>query len=349
MYRVFATKNDVYEKRAELQYNVDIVTKLLNNDLITKKYLGNQVTSFGFKRQVFFDNTFDSLLVKARGLFIYDDGQICARSFDKFFNVYVDYKWKKCDEFEYSDCPLESLKDKLKFPLKVYRKENGYLGILSYNKITDDYFVASKSTTEGDFAQWFRDQISYFFSSKLKEFLKTENVSLIFEVIDMEHDGGHMIDYGPHCKTLTLIGAFENKFDAKIYNWGALEAICDKYFHCESGHTLYNKTWATDIESFEELESFINKYESYDCEKLEGFVFHDVNGFMFKYKTKYYRDWKQARKALELILQNKQVKAENYELKEFVTWALENKQLLIDKGCNTIIKARNLFNETKGV
>ena len=165
----------------------------------------------------------------------------------------------------------------------------------------------------------------------------------------MEHDGGHMIDYGPHCKTLTLIGAFENKFDAKIYNWGALEAICDKYFHCESGHTLYNKTWATDIESFEELESFINKYESYDCEKLEGFVFHDVNGFMFKYKTKYYRDWKQARKALELILQNKQVKAENYELKEFVTWALENKQLLIDKGCNTIIKARNLFNETKGV
>ena len=34
-----------------------------------------------------------------------------------------------------------SVKDKLKFPLKVYRKENGYLGILSYNKILSNKLI----------------------------------------------------------------------------------------------------------------------------------------------------------------------------------------------------------------
>lgn len=344
------TKNDVYEKRAELQYNVDIVTKLLNNDLITKKYLGNQVTSFGFKKQVFFDNTFDSLLIKARGLFIYDDGQICARSFDKFFNVFLDNKWRKCDEFEYSDCPIEALKDKLKFPLKVFVKENGYLGILSYSKITDDYFIASKSTTEGEYAQWFRNQISYFFNDQLKEFLKTENISLIFEVIDMEHDGGHMIDYGYNSKILYLIGAVENNFEGKFYDWEQLLAISDKYFSsANKDHKLMVKKYYQDLETFEELERLLKEYEKdEEYNNKEGFVIHDVSGFMFKYKTKYYRNWKEARKALELILQNKPVKPTSYQLSEFVIWAQNNRNLLLQNNCDTIIKARNLYNETIG-
>lgn len=344
------TKNKVFEKRAGLEYNVEIVSQLLNHDLITKKYLGNQVTSFGFKKQVFFDNSFDSFTAKARGLFIYDDGQICARSFDKFFNVYLDDKWKTDnDEYEFSDCPLGVLENRLKFPVSIYKKENGYLGILSYNKITDDYFVASKSTTESEFAQWFRDQISYFFSSELKEFLKTENVSLIFEVIDMEHDGSHMIDYGPDCKKLYLIGAVKNDFEGNFYSYDELLKLRRFFTKSEpySSHEVAIKSWTMNIHTFSHLKSFLEAFENND-EEIEGFVIHDANGFMFKYKTGYYRSWKEARKALELIIQGKNVDPKRYKQQKFVRWALENKGLLKDNGCDTIIKARNFYIEQKG-
>ena len=51
-----------------------------------------------------------------------------------------------------------------------------------------------------------------------------------------------------------------------------------------------------DYIKFIEKPHFIAKTDRIDDECLEGYVFEDFNGFMFKIKTPYYRDWKLMRK-----------------------------------------------------
>lgn len=40
------------------------------------------------------------------------------------------------------------LQNKLQFPVTAYVKENGFLGLVSYDEYNDDLLIASKSTIE---------------------------------------------------------------------------------------------------------------------------------------------------------------------------------------------------------
>ena len=53
--------------------------------------------------------------------------------------------------------------------------------------------------------------------------------------------------------------------------------------------------------TFEELKSFIEAFDKDDKNEIEGFVFVDQNNFMLKYKTPYYKFWKEMRKMKEYI------------------------------------------------
>lgn len=54
---------------------------------------------------------------------------------------------------------ITPLKYKLQFPVTAYVKENGFLGIVSYNEYDDDLLIASKSTLDSSFAQWLKEML----------------------------------------------------------------------------------------------------------------------------------------------------------------------------------------------
>ena len=75
-------------------------------------------------------------------------GKVAARAYDKFFNIN-----------ERPETKFDMLQHKLQFPVTSYVKENGYLGIVSYDEYNDDLFIASKSTIDSQFAQWLKEAI----------------------------------------------------------------------------------------------------------------------------------------------------------------------------------------------
>lgn len=49
------------------------------------------------------------------------------------------------------------------------------------------------------------------------------------------------------------------------------------------------------FDTWEALYSFVKEQDRSDAIRYEGWVFEDANGFMVKYKSKFYRFWKQMR------------------------------------------------------
>lgn len=115
---------------------MEVVDKLRQNKrYIFEKQFGN-ISSFNFTRDAFYDKKWDEQTTKARGLFINTaNGTVVARSYPKFFNIN-----------ERAETRFNMLQYRFKFPVTAYVKENGFLGMVSYNPETDDFFIASKST-----------------------------------------------------------------------------------------------------------------------------------------------------------------------------------------------------------
>lgn len=196
--------------------------------------------------------------------------EIVARSYDKFFNFE-----------EVPETSLESLEKNLEFPVKGYLKENGFLGILSYNPVLNDFFIASKSTNRGDFAGYFRKILDNkrILTSELLQFLKEKNVTIVFEVEDTKNDP-HIIEYIED--KVILLDIFENSFKTNKYSYKKLQEISKKF-------DIPCKILSVELNDFQELKFFL---EVSKTEEHEGYVFEDTNGFMFKHKTLYYRFWK---------------------------------------------------------
>lgn len=120
------SKDPALVRRLNARHNArkihSLVEKLRKSSLIREKSFGT-ISSFNFTKEVFYSKKWDTLTCKARGLFIDTHSySIVARSYDKFFNLY-----------EREESSLESLERTLSYPVQVYVKENGFLGIMSAN------------------------------------------------------------------------------------------------------------------------------------------------------------------------------------------------------------------------
>ena len=254
---------------AEEKSVMDVVDKLRQNRYIYEKQLGN-ISSFNFTRDAFYDKKWNEQTTKARGLFIDTaNGIVVARSYPKFFNVN-----------ERPETRFGMLQYKLKFPVTVYVKENGFLGMVSYNPETDDFFIASKSTTEGDFAGWLRDM---FFKNvknpdKLKDYLKRKNVTLVFECVDMANDP-HIIKYDT--SHLFLLDVVKNQLDFEKLPYTQVVELGNEY-----GFEV--KTRAVQLQNWHEFRDWYNDVLAEDYQFngriIEGFVVEDSVGFMVKIK-----------------------------------------------------------------
>ena len=92
------------------------------------------ISSFNFTRDAFYKKEWNEQTTKARGLFVDTrTNEIVVRGYEKWFRVN-----------EVEETKIMNLKDTLKFSVTAYVKENGFLGLISYNKDTDDLMFATK-------------------------------------------------------------------------------------------------------------------------------------------------------------------------------------------------------------
>ena len=296
-------KNNIYkirdnEKEEEEQPIVSKINKdniienlRLDTKAIQEKDLGNNISSFNFTRDAFYQKNWNELTCKARGLFINtENNEVVARGYEKFFNI----NEVKQTELEHL---LVKFKDK---PITLYKKENGFLGIMSW--VNGELFIASKSTNQGDFADWFRDLYvkSNINKKALEKYLQENNVSLLFEVIDVEHDP-HIIKYDQ--SKIVLLDVVKNQFEFERLPYNELVSLAES-FHCECKH-IYKEF--SNVKDFHRWYLENTNEEDMSKDDIEGVVI-ECGDIMTKLKFPYYNFWKQMRGLKEKVKKGHNIK-----------------------------------------
>lgn len=274
-----------------------------SRNLIQEKAFG-KISAFNFNRDVFNGGHWNDLTTKARGLFLDNTtGRIVARGFEKFFG----YKEKQFNSEEF-------LKNTLKFPVSAYVKYNGFLGILGFDD--NGFLFCSKSTVGGEFAKWFEDIFKKddHCNEELLDFMRKENVGLVFEVIDPVHDT-HIVEYEKQEIVLLDVIRLEEEFNDSNY-----EELCEfaEKFNFKAKEIFQ---WFND---WDDLHKFLEWFStSMDASKgKEGYVISDGK-YQFKLKGAWYKFWKWMRTIKDQVARGRTVKAEgmNAEATLFCGWA----------------------------
>lgn len=275
-------KNYTYSpafKTKEKSFNNHTFLKELKSDNYIKEKKDKEISSFNFNKKVFRKGLWNEQRIKARGLFLdTKTTEIAARGYDKFFNIE-----------EREETTLESLKESLEFPVDIYKKVNGFLGLVGIRRRSGELLITSKGDTKGShscmFAEIFKDKVSYKKEYDLYEYLDENNLSLAFEVVDPENDP-HIIKYSK--KEIILLDAIYREPGFKKVSYEELKQIGKmfgfkvKEFHCR-------------FDNFKEIEKWYAK-EMIDYEnELEGYILEDKSGFLTKIKLPYYSFWKWTR------------------------------------------------------
>ena len=286
------TKNNDEISNAEIH---DVIEYMRASKYIGEKSFGN-ISSFNFTRGAFQEKVCDGMTTKARGLYIdTEHEQVVARGYEKFFNY---------GEMEFTK--PEALARNLKFPVEAYIKENGFLGIVSTDNDGELIFT-SKSTMGGDHAVMVKENLYKIYGEeaieKMREYANKYHVTFVFEIIDRERDP-HIIQYNNNYAILLDIIYNDMKFNKLSYS--ELQKVA------ENIGLEYKQHYKT-LNNVKELSAFIDKTtdpkfrlktDRIDDDCIEGFVFEDANGFMFKLKLAYYNDWKMLRSVANKIFRS---------------------------------------------
>jgi predicted kinase len=286
-FNIVEIKNDVYKSPEMIASDINIidtsisnvVERLRNNKFIQEKSFGN-ISSFNFTKSAFNKGIWDAQTITARGLYIDTQNmKIVCRGYNKFFNI------NETDETKF-----DRLQNTLKFPVTCYVKENGFLALVSYNQITDDLFITTKSNPDGEYAKWLRDMIYDKMSTeaieKMKNICKTHDVTLVFECVDMKNDP-HIIEYDDN--KLFLLSIIKN--DIKFAQWEYSQVV-----NVGAELNIQVKEKAFEIADWEDFckwyEDVTERDYEYNNRNIEGFVIEDANGYMVKLKLWFYKRWK---------------------------------------------------------
>ena len=216
---VFKTPEMQSEQTVTSSSVADTIISLRANRYIQEKKFG-YISSFNFTEKAFYDKVWDEQTTKSRGLYLDTlKGKVAARAYDKFFNIN-----------ERPETKFDMLQYKLQFPVTAYVKENGFLGIVSYNEYEDDLLIASKSTLDSQFAQWFREMLYEKVPAEniqeMKKYIKEYNVSFVFECVDMKNDP-HIIEY-PNSE-LFLLDIVQNDMNFSKYEYDTMVDTANQF------------------------------------------------------------------------------------------------------------------------
>ncbi|WDD88722.1 RNA ligase [Fusobacterium nucleatum] len=293
----YGIKNDVYnrglsipttnshEKIEKFQAQNDLINEMIANSFITVKECDYNLISLNFNRDAFNRKKWNDLTIKARGLFVdRDSGEVKIRSYNKFFN------------YGERNINLGYLKKYVTYPIKVFKKYNGFLGLASI--INGNIVLATKSTTNGTYKDIFQsiwDKVEDNVKKLLKQTMMENNCTVVFEVVSPEYDP-HIIKYDK--EHLYLLDFIENKLDIDTHNIDLefSENLMKKIQF--SSDLLIKKELVTKLENYDELYHFLDE-KAKSLEEFEGYVLCDNSGLMFKFKLPYYNFWKERRRWLE--------------------------------------------------
>ena len=289
-------KNSVYNKGLKIpmsgavekvEFNTanELINEMIRHQFITVKECEYNLISLNFNREAFNKKKWNDLTIKARGLFVdKDSGEVKIRSYNKFFN------------FGERHVNLGYLKKYATYPIRAFKKYNGFLGLASV--VNGEVVLTSKSVTSGKYKDIFQD-IWNKVEDEVKELLKQtmieNNCTAVFEVVSPEYDP-HIIKYDK--EHLYLLDFIENKLDLDTHNIDLefSEKLMKKVEF--SSDLLTKKEELTRLENYDELYNFLAEKEK-SLEEFEGYVLCDNSGFMFKFKLPYYNLWKTRRAWLE--------------------------------------------------
>lgn len=307
---IFEYKNNAYVPREQLSteeqdaiIDTDRVLEALQTSRFVKENKQGHISAFNFTHMAFKKGIWNKVSMRARGLFVnMNTKQIVARSYDKFFNM---NEVEATTEFE--------LAKNLKFPVNVYHKYNGFLGIVGYDAETDTVLYCSKSTINGDFAQLNKEVLEGFgvTEEKIRPFV-IGGQSLIIEIIDPVKDP-HIIEYvSRHAVLLDVV-----KNDWKYTKLPDAEVV-----DIATTLGIEHKEIAATLNEYHELSEFLAKANT--SMLTEGYVIEDAVGFMFKTKGDFYRKWKH-RRSLKDRVHEEHFRISDYafdeEMFRFLTWA----------------------------
>ena len=167
---------------------------------------------------------------------------------------------------------------------------------------------------------------------------------MIFEVVDSINDK-HIIEYEED--RLILLDEIYNSINYSKVNYDELKVFADK-------NKIEIKELVYVVNNAEEFEDRFNEIKQEDFKLnncfVEGFVVEDNSGFMFKYKTDYYKKWKLLRSKMENAIKNNDYKTKGTDKLEveFIKY-LENKYKDKEININSInvIDERNEFEKLK--
>ena len=314
----YGIKNDVYnrgltiatrdssEKIKNFQTENELINEMIASSFITVKECDYNLISLNFNREAFNKKKWNDLTIKARGLFVdRDSGEVKIRSYNKFFN------------FGERHVNLGYLHKYATYPIRVFKKYNGFLGLASV--VNNEVVLTSKSVTSGKYKDIFQN-IWNKVEDEVKELLKKtmieNNCTTVFEVVSPEYDP-HIIKYDK--EHLYLLDFIENKLDLDTHNID-LEFSENLMKKVEfSSDLLTKKEELTRLENYDELYNFLHE-KTMSLEEFEGYVLCDNSGLMFKFKLPYYMLWKERRTWLEryrtALLKGKKIEIKDIEKDE---------------------------------
>jgi len=319
-------------KLIEKENTYSLIENLRRNKYILEKDLGNNISSFNFSKEAFYSKVWNNMTTQTRGLFIdTKNNLVMARSYNKFFNL---------DERE--ETKYDNLKENLVYPAYFYLKYNGFLGILSH--YNNEFIFGTKSQLSGNFNDYFKNIFNKLFNEKQQETIKKRLIenesSMVFEVVDVINDK-HIIEYKE--SKLVLLDEIHNSINYSKIKYNELKEFAERN-NIEIKELVYT---VNNVKEFEDIFREI-KQEGFNLKNhyVEGFVIEDSSGFMFKYKTEYYKKWKLLRSKMENAIKNNDYKTKgNDELESKFLKYLENKykDKNIDINLINIIDERNEF------
>ena len=196
---------------------------------------------------------------------------------------------------------------------------------------------------------------------QIQDYAKEHNVSFVFEVIDIERDP-HIIKYKQNECILLDIIYNDIKFHKLPYD--EMRKIAREIGIKTKYRDAYNDI---EIKSYKELSAFIDMVttptfrattDRIDDKCIEGFVFEDANGFMFKLKLPYYNEWKMLRSASSKIFRSGNINftgaLQSVESNYFYGWCRDkfaelDKQQRWDYSKRDIISLRDEFRKDRGL
>lgn len=250
------------------------VSKVFSDENIKHVELEDGIVAHNFTREAFRKGIWNNMTTHARGLFTKDD-KIIGRGFKKFFY-----------EGQNEEASLENLV----FPVRAYKKHNGFLAIAFIDEETGKVYIKSKGGGElhSNLAEEKVKECGMY-KGLCKYLNDYPDTSVLFEIVDPENDP-HIVHYiNSYVAPLTVI---INDRDGR-YDMDLLERFTVDYI---------NHKVSSDPEfvAYDKDDLIKKKNVWMSCNPTEeGLVLYDSCGLMIKEKTDFYNKAKELRRAME--------------------------------------------------